>query len=273
MFGKHYIDQGVVSRCCVWINSCVYGNKQGVTNNIIPHLGAISRLFGSWSSVSNTDHSGSRIFVYTVFLCFLNKNTISKTRWRPPHNRELVYDNRLRRALTAKKTSAGVHNRLWPFVERLRTVWECVNTAGLCVKTISETSLNGLKTCHAVIGPPQALSLSATIQWQPASKANTFLARCVPVVRRLVPFVPQARLPREDQTCLWVGQKELALILPWFEMSEAVENRQAVTHGRSRSGTDVPNRGKVVGPVVHGSSNRVQAVLNPRECKRGLKWT
>ena len=49
-----------------------------------------------------------------------------------------------------------------------------------------------------------------------------------------------------------------------------MENHQAVAHGRSRPGTDVPGRGKVVEPVVHGSSNRVQPALKPRECKRGL---
>ena len=52
--------------------------------------------------------------------------------------------------------------------------------------------------------------------------------------------------------------------------SEPVENHQAVAHGRSRPGTDVPGGGKVVEPVLHGSSNRVQPALKPRECKRGF---
>ena len=59
--------------------------------------------------------------------------------------------------------------------------------------------------------------------------------------------------------------------MPQLKNSEPVENRQAVAHGRSRPGTDVPGRGKVVEPVVHGSSNRVQPALKPHECKRGLK--
>ena len=61
--------------------------------------------------------------------------------------------------------------------------------------------------------------------------------------------------------------------MPQLKNSEPVENRQAVAHGRSRPGTDVPGCGKVVEPVVHGSSNRVQPALKPRECKRGFKHT
>ena len=65
-------------------------------------------------------------------------------------------------------------------------------------------------------------------------------------------------------------QKNRLWFLPQLKNSEPVENRQAVAHGRSRPGTVVPGRGKVVEPMVHGSSNRVQPALKQRECKRGF---
>ena len=104
------------------------------------------------------------------------------------------------------------HSRLWPSMERLRTVLECVKAAGLRVKTVSETSLNRLLTCLAGAGPPQILWQPAAILRQPASKANTFLARPVAVVSSLVPFVPQSRPSRDEQARLCAGQKEPALI-------------------------------------------------------------
>ena len=42
------------------------------------------------------------------------------------------------------KRQLASHSRLWPSVERLRTVLKRVKAAGLRVKTVSETSLNRL---------------------------------------------------------------------------------------------------------------------------------
>ena len=107
---------------------------------------------------------------------------------------------------------------------------------------------------------------------QPASKANTFLARPVAVVRRLVPFVPQSLPPRDEQAVCAPDKTNRLWFLLQLKNSEPVENHQAVAHGRSRPETDVPGRGKVVEPVVHGSSNRVQPALQPLECKLGLTY-
>lgn len=53
-------------------------------------------------------------------------------------------------------------------------------------------------------------------------------------------------------------------------MSETVENRLAVVHGRSGSETVALGSGTVIETVVHGSSNLEQPALNPRECKLGF---
>ena len=193
------------------------------------------------------------------------------TRSRPPHNRELAYDNRLPTCLD-RETNAS-----WRPTTGSGRPWNVSGPRKNVSRRLAyvlKPSQKRLWTGCKHVSPAQDRLKSYDNRPQSYDNRPQKQTLFLPALSRLWDALSRSchnhdRQETNRHVCA-PDKKNRLWFLPQLKNSEPVENRQAVAHGRSHPGMDVPGRGKVVEPAVHGSSNRVQPSLKPRECKRGF---